>query len=760
MWHWHRPCSLFLAALVVAACGSGTDGNATFQVRESVEQLHITHAAPGASLELIIENGENDAVVQTGTTDDQGSLIFREIAPASGYRVRTTVEPVEISRHLTVMSVESSLPATSFYEKQKLVGGFQYIETRDGTTLSTYITLPGDITAGPYPTVVTYSGYEPSQPGMPIEGQEALCPTVPVLCDAPNDPSALMAGLFGYATVNVNIRGTGCSGGAFDYFEKLQLLDGYDVIETVAAQDWVMNHKVGMVGLSYPGITQLFVASVRPPSLAAIAPSSVIGNSATTGLPGGILNEGFAAAWIDNVVAKAVPYGQGWEQGQVDAGDLVCAENQLLHSQLVDNVEQLRTTQYYDPAMHDRYNPTAFAGEIQVPVFLASAFQDEQTGPYFFTLLGKFTGAPAQRMNIYNGVHIDAFQPEILEEWRAFLELFVAQRVPIDVPIQRSLSPVLFQQVFGASGLRLPQPRFDQYATYEEALAAWKAEPQVRVLFEDGAGDVTRPGAPMPTFKLDVPSWPPPETAPRRFYFQPDGTLGDDAPTDAFAASSFQLDPDAGMRGILAPGGNVWDLLPDYDWRQPAAGSAVIFESAPLTEDLVMLGSASVDLWVRSPVDDADLEANLSEIRPDGQERYVQSGWLRASLRALGPDSTPLWPSPTFLEQDAAPLVPGEWSEARVGIPAFAHVFRAGSRIRISVDTPGDSRAAWTFVLKTFSGPVSYDIGHDAAHPSSIALPVVVIAGAPVATPLPPCPSLRGEQCRDYQPYANVPSAP
>ena len=51
----------------------------------------------------------------------------------------------------------------------------------------------------------------------------------------------------------MNLRGTGCSGGAFDYFETLQSLDGYDVIETVAAQPWVANGKVGMVGISYPG---------------------------------------------------------------------------------------------------------------------------------------------------------------------------------------------------------------------------------------------------------------------------------------------------------------------------------------------------------------------------------------------------------------------------------------------------------------------------------------------------------------------------
>jgi hypothetical protein len=98
----------------------------------------------------------------------------------------------------------------------------------------------------------------------------------------------------GYATINVNIRGTGCSGGAFDYFETLQNLDGYDVIEVAAAQDWVLHNQVGMVGLSYPGITQLFVAAERPPGLSAITPLSVIGNSATTMLPGGILNDGFA----------------------------------------------------------------------------------------------------------------------------------------------------------------------------------------------------------------------------------------------------------------------------------------------------------------------------------------------------------------------------------------------------------------------------------------------------------------------------------
>ena len=41
---------------------------------------------------------------------------------------------------------------------------------------------------------------------------------------------ALPIYLMGFAVVDVNMRGTGCSGGAYDFFEPLQSLDGYDVI--------------------------------------------------------------------------------------------------------------------------------------------------------------------------------------------------------------------------------------------------------------------------------------------------------------------------------------------------------------------------------------------------------------------------------------------------------------------------------------------------------------------------------------------------
>src|SRR5579871_1895761 len=173
---WNR--CVILSAAWVAGCGD--DGNASFAVRESVEQLQVTHATPGDTLELDDATG---AMVQTGAADMQGSLIFRKVTPGSGYRVRDQ-KTLEYTRKLTVMSIDGSLPSSDFYHNQQLQPGFNYIVTRDGTTLSAYITLPGPVENGPYPTVVDYSGYDPSRPGMPVDGGKYsfLCDSLPSLC--------------------------------------------------------------------------------------------------------------------------------------------------------------------------------------------------------------------------------------------------------------------------------------------------------------------------------------------------------------------------------------------------------------------------------------------------------------------------------------------------------------------------------------------------------------------------------------------------
>lgn len=739
--------ALLVALVLVAQIGCGGD-DAPFEVRESVEQLQVTHAEPGATLELV--DGDGDAL-QSVTVDDLGSAIFRNVASGEGYAVRGAGEVSD----LTVMSPDDSLPAQAFYDAQVLEPGFGYIETRDGTRLSVYVQLPGPVEDGPYPTLVNYSGYSPSRPGAPVDSvPSVLCADLPVLCDAPDHPSGLIAGVMGFATVGVNMRGTGCSGGAYDFFETLQLLDGYDVIETVAAQSWVKGNKVGMAGLSFPGISQLFVASTRPPSLAAITPLSVIADVQSTMVPGGLLNDGFAINWSQRVLDSAAPYGQGWEQERVDEGDEICAENQLLHGQKVDIVEKAYANPFYDPAVADPLNLNLLVRKIDVPIFLAGAWQDEQTGPGFASLLDKFDSSPQVRMTVYNGVHPDGYTPQVLAEWHNFLSFHVKEEIPVISNLTRALAAILFSQEIGAN-LELPDDRFADAADLATARAAYDAEEPLRVIFENGGAEGVAVGAPQGAWETAFAAWPPAQTKTRRLFFHPDGTLQDDAPTEVDSASKFTHDPAEGQRSILKDGGDIWALLPEWDWPQHDAGRAIVFESQELAENLVVLGFGSVDLWVRSTADDADIEVTISEVRPDGQEMYVQSGWLRASLAALAEDATELRPTKTFRESDVALLPDGEWKLVRVEMSAFGHVFRASSRIRLSIDTPGASRAEWRFALKEYPAGTEVSVSHSAANPSSIVLPVIPDLAVPTA--LPACPSLRAQPCRAHQSFTNTP---
>src|SRR5688572_26878325 len=127
-----------------------------------------------------------------------------------------------------------------------------------------------------------------------------------------------------------------------------------------------------MVGVSYPGISQLFVAATQPPSLAAITPLSVLDDSYRSTLyPGGILNTGFAVEWTRERQAESAVFGQSWAKDRADAGDEVCAQNQELRMQNPDLLQEIEDNPYYSPELGDQIAPATFVDRIDVPVFLA-----------------------------------------------------------------------------------------------------------------------------------------------------------------------------------------------------------------------------------------------------------------------------------------------------------------------------------------------------------------------------------------------------
>ncbi|HEY4098350.1 MAG TPA: CocE/NonD family hydrolase, partial [Baekduia sp.] len=256
---WVLAAALGLAALALATT-SAQAASSHLLARGSVEQLQVTGARHNALVTLTDHRGKRVARQRAGSL---GGVVFRDVKPGRGYRV-TAGSNTKPSKPLTVSSQHAPPISTKIYRQKLPTSGYGYLTTRDGTTLAIDVHLPTGATGkGPFPTLVEYSGYGYANP------------------DGGESSIADIATLLGYAVVDVNMRGTGCSGGAFDYFEPLQGLDGYDVIETVARQPWVLHHKPGMMGISYGGISQLFTAETRPPSLAAITPLSVIDNTAT-----------------------------------------------------------------------------------------------------------------------------------------------------------------------------------------------------------------------------------------------------------------------------------------------------------------------------------------------------------------------------------------------------------------------------------------------------------------------------------------------
>lgn len=118
----------------------------------------------------------------------------------------------------------------------------------------------------------------------------------------------------------------------------------------------------------------------------------------------------------------------------------------------------------------------------------------------------------------------------------------------------------------------------------------------------------------------------------------------------------------------------------------------------------------------------------------------MENGWLRLSDRRLDPrKSTALLPYHPFLQADAEPLIPTQPVLARIELLPFDHVFRAGSAIRLSIDSPGG-------YFEIVPQPAIDQIYHQPGMDSKLVLGW--LPGARAHAPLPACGSLLNQPCR------------
>ena len=590
----------------------------------------------------------------------------------------------------------------------------------DGVKLAWQVYLPDPARwgPGPYPTVVDYSGYEPAT----------------TFFDGIKD--AFMSQ--GYAMAGVNIRGTGCSGGTFDYFEPTEWQDGYDAVEFLAAQPW-SNGAIGMVGKSYPGITPLYVAALNPPHLRAIVPGSFFADLyRDVAFPGGIENVVFAGGWS----LGSQPANQFDQQsGGITGGDATCIQNQAGRAQNpVDNPFIRANENPYDDSLYHQRSDIYVAGRVHVPVFAQLAWQDEEVGANAIDYVDHLPATTPWRASLSNGDHGEYYGPAVLPQIYRFLSYYLRQQVPAGDACGPSIG-------------------------FAEALACYQREPRVTILGDVGPDQ-------QPAYSLHFPSWPVTGTV-DRWYLHSGGLLNRSSPLPAESPTSYTYVPGMGSNsyGTLQGFQSRIPAQDDFWQTQPPAGTVATFTTAPFTQNTLYTGTGSLDLWLASSAPDTDVEVMITELRPEGSggwlEQYVQKGWLRASHRLEDPaQSTPLRPYQTHQLGDVQPLVPGSPAFMRVELFPFSQVIRAGDALRITVEAPSLAPELWGFAA--LPGPAQNTIYTDSAHPSSVALPLATLSGATALPPEKDCTAnsdhgIANQPCRPAAgivPAASVPDVP
>ena len=155
------------------------------------------------------------------------------------------------------------------------------------------------------------------------------------------------------------------------------------------------------------------------------------------------------------------------------------------------------------------------------------------------------------------------------------------------------------------------------------------------------------------------------------------------------------------------------------------------YQTEPLDSPLTVTGRLKADIFLSSTGTDADLVVKLIDVLPGkeegiatpqdpaGYQRLVRAEVFRCKFRNS-------WDKPEA-------LVPGKVAEVKYDLNEIAHTFKKGHRIMIQVQSswfPLVDRNPQTFVnIPTCSESdfqkATIRIYHDAAHPSSIMLPVL-----------------------------------
>ena len=475
---------------------------------------------------------------------------------------------------------------------------------------------------------------------------------------------------YGFAFARPDIRGSGDSEGVLlgEYLRQEQD-DGVEIIEWLAKQPWC-NGSVGMRGISWGGFGALQIAAMAPPALKAIVPHCATDNRFTDdahyiGGALGMTNFDWGTSFKDHLIRPPDPEiaGDRWREmwlQRLNATPPILAE--WLRHQRFDAFWQHGSVQVdYSKITCAVY---AVGGQIDsyrdvVPRLLAG-LRTPRKG-----LMGPWGHNYPQNANPGPGLDW------VVEEVRWFSHWLKGEQTGI-----------------------MDEPMLRAYLQSQTASEVWPKDVPGRWVAED--------------------KWPSPRIQPKRLFLNADG-LADAARGETVRQCRSQETVGLNKREWL-PSNMRQDLPPD---QTPDDRKSLTFDSAPLVDDIEILGNPIARIRVASDQPVARIAVRINEVTPAGKSWSVTYGLLNLTHRDGHENPTPLSPGRTY----------------DVEVPCYftAHRFTKGNRIRVAI-----TESLWPLVWPS-PRPVTLSITTGA---SSLTLPA---RPQEAADQTPPIPILSGQ---------------
>jgi uncharacterized protein len=568
-----------------------------------------------------------------------------------------------------------------------------------------YPTVPetGRPAAGPFPVLLSMTPY----------GKKAPPPAAQIGGGA--TPYLIKRG---YIEAMVDVRGSGVSGGSFQMFGERQTQDGIELVKW-ASRLPNANGRVGMFGISYLAINQLFTA-------AAVGPDSPL-------------------KAIFPVMAARDFYRDAATMGGVPHLRTVRAYGAVYRLLNIANA----AVEVINRGKHPRPRAGGFAGVRQrgrdqrgyFRPLIADAVAGGETafdGPFWDALRPAMVlpGIVANDVAVFlvGGWH-DAFQRGAPLNYAALQNAFAGR--PDESPMQPSqpvserlrlmMGPWYHVSNFGGLHLNALQLRWFDHWLNDEAEAAL-------------------PGSPFTFQAIGSPRWfhardyPLAEATPTRFYLSHSGRLSTECAPETSTATIKYVE-----RGPVA-GRSVeqWTLgmtsfirtqrggqtRYDQDNRRLQRG-ALTYTTEPFGAPTLVAGPITLTVHATATTSEALWVAHLDDLAPDGTSRPLTEGALLGSHRTLDPDrtwylsdGTVLRPHHFSTRSAVKPVVPGELTRYDVEIFPTAAFLEPGHRLRLTVTTYDFPHLVPTTPARRALTGGSYQLHQGGPTPSHLLIPV------------------------------------